>query len=41
MMPRYRPLAIYSLLLTVATAAWLARELAGTPDFPAAWIVAL
>lgn len=40
-MPRYRPLAIYSLLLAVATAAWLALELTATPEFPAAWIVAL
>jgi diguanylate cyclase (GGDEF)-like protein len=41
MIPRYRPLAIYSLLLAVATGAWLATELAGSADFPAAWIVVL
>jgi diguanylate cyclase (GGDEF)-like protein len=41
MMPRYRPLAIYSLLLAAATAAWLATEFAGAAQFPAAWIIAL
>ncbi len=41
MIPRYRPLAIYSLLLAAATAVWLAWELAGPADFPAAWIVGL
>jgi diguanylate cyclase (GGDEF)-like protein len=41
MIPRYRSLAVYSLLLAVATAVWLARELAGAPEFPALWIVGL
>jgi len=41
MIPRYRPLAIYSLLLAAATGAWLARDLAGAADFPSGWIVAL
>lgn len=41
MNPRYRPLAIYSLLLAAATGAWLAWELAGAADFPAPWIVVL
>ncbi|HXV40693.1 MAG TPA: diguanylate cyclase [Steroidobacteraceae bacterium] len=41
MMPRYRPLAIYSLLLAAATAAWLAWELPQAAGFPALWIVAL
>lgn len=41
MIPRYRPLAIYSLLLAAATAAWLAWELPQASDFPALWIVAL
>jgi diguanylate cyclase (GGDEF)-like protein len=39
--PRYRPLAIYSLLLAAATGAWLAWELAGPADFPVLWIVGL
>ena len=41
MIPRYRPLAIYSLLLAAATGAWLAWELAGAADFPAFWFVGL
>ncbi|HEU0224862.1 MAG TPA: diguanylate cyclase [Steroidobacteraceae bacterium] len=41
MFPRYRPLAIYSLLLAAAAGGWLAWELAGAAAFPAAWIVVL
>src|SRR5688572_33098763 len=41
MIPRYRPLAVYSLLLAVATGAWLAVELAGVADFPPLWVAAL
>jgi len=41
MIPRYRPLAIYSLLLAAATGAWLAWDLPQTAGFPALWIVAL
>src|SRR5688572_31938159 len=42
MIPRYRPLAIYSLLLAAATFAWLASELSGPAVyFPAVWIVFL
>lgn len=37
---RYRSLAVYSLLLAVAAAAWLAQGLRGADDFPAAWIAA-
>ena len=40
MVPRYRPLAVYSLLLAVAAGAWLAAELAGATDFPPLWIAA-
>jgi len=39
--PRYRPLAIYSLLLAAAAGAWLVFELTGPAYFPAAWIVLL
>jgi diguanylate cyclase (GGDEF)-like protein len=39
--PRYRPLAIYSLLLAATTATWLAWELTGATDFPAAWFALL
>lgn len=41
MIPRYRPLAIYSVLLAAAATVWLAWELAGAADFPALWIVGL
>ncbi|MGH8204213.1 MAG: hypothetical protein ACREST_06345, partial [Steroidobacteraceae bacterium] len=41
MIPRYRPLAAYSLLLAVATGAWLATALAGAADFPPLWVAAL
>ncbi len=41
MIPRYRPLAIYSLLLAATTGAWLAWELSGGADFPALWVAAL
>ncbi|HEU5468869.1 MAG TPA: diguanylate cyclase [Steroidobacteraceae bacterium] len=41
MNPRYRPLAIYSLLLAVASVAWLATELPDAPHFPAPQFVAL
>ena len=41
MVPRYRPLAIYSLLLAAATGAWLATALAGATDFPPLWVAAL
>lgn len=41
MIPRYRPLAIYSLLLAAATGSWLAWELAGAADFPPLWVAAL
>lgn len=41
MIPRYRPLAIYSLLLAAATGAWLAWELTGAAAFPAVWVVGL
>lgn len=41
MIPRYRPLATYSLLLAAATGSWLAWELAQAADFPALWIAAL
>src|SRR5688572_4009564 len=41
MIPRYRPLAIYSLLLAAATGAWLATALAGATDFPPLWVAAL
>lgn len=35
---RYRSLAVYSLLLALAAAAWLVQGLRGADDFPAAWI---
>ena len=41
MIPRYRPLAAYSLLLAAATGAWLATALAGATDFPPLWVAAL
>ena len=42
MIPRYRPLAIYSLLLAAATASWLVWELSGPATyFPAIWVVLL
>jgi len=41
MIPRYRPLAVYSLLLFAGTGAWLAIALAGATDFPPPWIAAL
>ena len=42
MIPRYRPLALYSLLLAAATGAWLTWELSGpSVYFPAIWIIAL
>ncbi len=41
MIPRYRPLAAYSLLLALAAGAWLAAALAGATDFPPAWVAAL
>src|SRR5688572_33042407 len=41
MIPRYRPLAIYSLLLAAATAIWLAAALADATDFPPLWIAVL
>jgi diguanylate cyclase (GGDEF)-like protein len=41
MLPRYRPLALYSLALAAATAAWLALELAGAASFPPAWVALL
>jgi len=37
---RYRPLAIYSLLLALVAVAWLAQGLRGAQDFPVAWIAA-
>lgn len=39
MTPRYHGLAIYSLLLAVATGGWLAASLAESPGFPPAWVV--
>ena len=41
MIPRYRPLAIYSLLLAAATGTWLGWELAQTASFPPLGIAAL
>ncbi len=41
MISRYRPLAIYGLLLAATTGAWLAWELIGSADFPALWVVLL
>jgi len=41
MIPRYRPLAAYSLLLAVATGAWLATAFAGAADFPPLWVAGL
>src|SRR5687767_13775657 len=41
MIPRYRPLAAYSLLLAAATAIWLAAALADATDFPPLWVAAL
>ncbi|MGH8251954.1 MAG: sensor domain-containing diguanylate cyclase [Steroidobacteraceae bacterium] len=41
MIPRYRPLAIYSLLLAATTGIWLGWELAGAPAFPALWVAGL
>jgi diguanylate cyclase (GGDEF)-like protein len=41
MIPRYRPLAAYSLLLAAATGIWLAAALAGATDFPPLWVAAL
>jgi diguanylate cyclase (GGDEF)-like protein len=41
MIPRYRPLAAYSLLLALVAGGWLASALAGATDFPAAWVAAL
>ncbi len=40
MIPRYRPLAIYSLLLVLAAVAWLAPGLAEAIDFPPVWVAA-
>lgn len=41
MIPRYRPLAIYSVLLAAATGAWLGWELAQAASFPPLGIAAL
>lgn len=41
MIPRYRPLLIYSLLLAAATGAWLGWELSQTASFPPLWVAAL
>ncbi len=41
MVPRYRPLAIYSLVLAVTAGAWLATALAETAVFPPAWVALL
>lgn len=41
MIPRYRPLALYSLLLATATGAWLAWELGQAAGFPPLWVAAL
>jgi diguanylate cyclase (GGDEF)-like protein len=41
MLPRYGPLALYSLLLAAVSWTWLGVELAGAPALPAGWVVAL
>jgi diguanylate cyclase (GGDEF)-like protein len=41
MASRYRGLALYSLLLAVATGWWLARGLSAAQDLPPLWVVAL
>lgn len=38
---RYRGLALYSVLLAVATAVWLAQGLLAAPGFPPVWVAAL
>jgi diguanylate cyclase (GGDEF)-like protein len=41
MAPRYRLLALYSVLLAAATGVWLANGLAGSHDFPPWWAIVL
>lgn len=41
MIPRYRPLALYSVLLAAAGGVWLVTALAGVTDFPPAWVALL
>lgn len=38
---RYRSLAVYSLILAVATGAWVAHGLSRATDFPPPWVVGL
>lgn len=41
MVSRYRSLAVYAVLLAVATAGWLAKDLAAEHAFPPLWVIGL